>query len=56
MYARIKTVNVSDEKQFEDCCNDLLSNGWKILSTSCGFANSEKYDFCSSWQAILIKE
>lgn len=26
----------------------------KILSTNCGFANSEEYDFCSSYNAILI--
>lgn len=54
--AKVKTINTPDENKFESKCNELLTDGWKILSTSCGFANSEKYDFCSVWQAILVKE
>jgi hypothetical protein len=32
----------------------LLLFDWTILSSNCGFVQSEKYDFCNSYQAILI--
>jgi hypothetical protein len=51
---KIKVINLSDEDAFEIQINKLLSDGWDILSTNCGFCDSEKYDFCSSYQAILI--
>ena len=52
-------VFVVDESRpdvFEEKVNELLKMGYKISSTSCGFVNSEAYDFCSVYQAILIKE
>jgi len=52
----IQVIEESDSKVFEDKVNSLLMNGWEILSTSCGFVNSEQYDFCGNYQAILIKE
>jgi len=39
---------------FEKEVNEFLQNGYLISSTSCGFANSESYDFCGVYRAILI--
>jgi hypothetical protein len=52
---QIKTIDVPNSIEFEQRVNDLLKEGYEILSTNCGFANSEKYDFCGCWQAILVK-
>jgi len=54
--SQIKTMSLSSESGFEEAVNALLAQGYRILSTSCGFVNSESYGFCDSWQAILIKE
>lgn len=35
--------------------NFYLSEGWQILNCSCGFVQSEKYDFCTDFKAILVK-
>lgn len=53
---KIITVSENAQSQFEYMVNGYLQDGYKILSTSCGFVNSESYDFCESWQAILYKE
>jgi len=53
---KIKVISQSDSVKFEELVNIYLNLGWDILSTSCGFVNSEVYDFCESYQAILIKE
>ena len=45
--SQIKVIEQSDKDKFETEVNELLNNGYKILTTNCGFANSEKYDFCS---------
>lgn len=49
----IRVVEFNDKDKFEAEVNDLLNDGWKLISTNCGFANSEEYDFCSVYQAIL---
>ncbi len=51
----IHIVSLSDEDAFTSEVNRLLSEGWQIHSSSCGFVNSESYDFCNSYQAIMIK-
>jgi len=53
MYKEVVTISRSDEDQFTKDINELLDLGWQVLSTSCGFVDSEKYDFCGSYQAIL---
>ena len=52
----VKVVENSDETKFETECNKLIQDGYKISSTSCGIINSEAYDFCTFYQAILVKE
>ena len=52
----IKVISESSENDFVFKVNALLEQGYKILSSSCGFVNSERYDFCSSYQAILYLE
>lgn len=52
-YKEIITIHRADEDDFTKQTNELLKEGWKILSTSCGFVNSESYDFCGVYQAIL---
>ena len=56
MSQEIKVLNITDETEFESIVNGFLSEGWKIASTCCGFVNSENYDFCTSFQAILIRD
>ena len=55
MNQEILVLEESDKGKFEFNVNVYLSEGWTISSTSCGFVNSERYDFCSTYQAILIK-
>ena len=56
MEEKLKVVNEQGEQTFMNICNKLLNEGWKISSTYCGFVQSEKYDFCNSYQAILVRE
>ena len=48
----IVTVESNDAKEFEDKCNQLREAGYSLKASSCGFVQSEKYDFCSSWMAV----
>lgn len=53
------TVEVLDETSnviFKNKCEDLLNDGYKMKSSSCGFVQSDEYDFCTSFQAIFVKE
>lgn len=52
----IKIVENCDKGNFTAEVNILLNKGYKILSTNCCVINSEAYDFCSCFQAILLKE
>ncbi len=52
----VKIVNTGSEVEFVMQCKRLLDDGYRISSTSCGFIQSEKYNFCDCYQAILIKE
>lgn len=47
----IKTIHTSDESDFDNEVNTLLTQGWRVSSTNC-FANSD----CCSYQAILLRE
>lgn len=48
-------IESSKETMFADKCNEILRSGkYKLSSSSCGFVNSEKYDFCGSFHAIFI--
>jgi hypothetical protein len=50
----IKVIDLSDSAKFEKEVNDWLAKGYIISSTSCGFVQSEKYEFCTSYQAVLV--
>lgn len=52
----IKVVETSDKNDFERQSLKLMEQGYRVSSTYCGFLNSERYDFCSYYQAIFIKE
>lgn len=54
--SKITVVERSDKDAYTSDVNNLLSEGYKILSTSCGFVNDPSYSFCTSYQAILILE
>jgi hypothetical protein len=54
--ANIKIVDEFMSSVFEDECNKLLNEGYKLLSSSCGFIDNERYDYCSVYKAIFIKE
>ncbi len=50
---RIQTKDLSDEDKFREEVNSYLGAGGKLLSCSSGVVNSEAYDFCSWWHAII---
>jgi len=50
----VVTVSLGKEAEFENRCEELICQGYKLSSTSCGFANSEQYDFCGVYQAIFV--
>ena len=53
----IETISENDEKAFKEKVNKLISQGYKISSTDCGYAGEvggNVYD-CEYWMAILIK-
>ncbi len=52
----IKVIENSDKDKFEQEVNDFLLQGFMVSSTACGFIQSEAYDFCHSYQAILVKK
>jgi hypothetical protein len=52
----VVTVEESQAGVFEDVCSDLIDKGYKMVSSSCGFLNSEEYLFCSFYMAIMVKE
>jgi hypothetical protein len=51
----VKVIERTDSAKFESDLNFYLSEGWQILSCSCGFVQSEKYDFCSDFKAVMVK-
>ncbi len=53
----IKTVHQCDQHKFEDEVNELLSEGYIIISSdTCAAIDSAEYDFAPSFTAILHKE
>mgnify|MGYP003389661331 FL=1 len=46
-------VDVTTPVEFESRCRELYEFGYKMDSSSCGFVNSEDYDFCGSYKAIF---
>lgn len=51
----IKVISQNDQDDFENKVNKLIKDGYKIIASSCGFVNSENYDFADWYQAILEK-
>lgn len=51
----VEIVEAADPDDFVERVNKLLSEGFQLSSSSCGFVDSEKYDFCGNYQAILLK-
>jgi hypothetical protein len=47
------TINESSEVEFERHCEKLVASGYKLVTASCGFADSEKYDYCGVWMAVF---
>lgn len=55
---QIETISENDEKIFKEKVSKLISKGYKISSTNCGYAGEiagNVYD-CEYWMAILVKE
>ena len=51
----VVVLDSSDVKAFEDDCNRLIRNGYKMASSSCGHVDSAEYEFCAILQAIFVK-
>ncbi len=56
MGQQIKTIESIKKDSFEKEVNQYLREGWRVVSSSCGFIDSEEYAFASVWQVILVKE
>lgn len=50
----VVVVNLNDEQEFEKTCASWIAAGYRLDSSSCGFANSEAYDFASVYHAIFV--
>lgn len=56
--SNIETISENDGNIFKEKVYKLLSEGYKISSTNCGYTGEvggNVYD-CEYWMAILIKE
>lgn len=54
----VETISENDNRLFKEKVNKLVSEGYKISSTNCGYVSEvadNVYD-CEYWMAILIKE
>lgn len=56
MQTDIKIIETNSANEFKTDVEDLLNKGYKILSTNITVINSEAYDFCSCYQAMMLKE
>lgn len=56
MSQQIKVIERNNAVVFAEEVNFHLADGYIVSSTSCGFVNSDRYDFCHNYQAILILE
>jgi hypothetical protein len=56
MTEEITVIEANSTAEFVERVNFNLKRGYKISSTSCGFVDSSEYDYCSVYQAILVKE
>lgn len=54
-YSEVTTINTSDQAWFDQQLNSFISEGWEIISANIGFVNSESYDYCGSYMALLGK-
>ncbi len=54
----VETISENDENKFKEKIRELINEGYKVSSTSCGYVSEvggNVYD-CEYWMAILIKE
>ena len=51
----IKIISESNGDTFERLCNELITKGYKVLSTFCATVVTEEYEYQDVWQAILEK-
>lgn len=56
MTQKIEVVHCTDASDFVVGVQKLLDESWRISSTNCGFVDSAEYDYCCSYQAILVRE
>lgn len=52
-YQEITVVTESNSLEFQEQVNDLLGQGWQIISTSSGVINAEQYDYPLYFNAIM---
>ncbi len=51
----VKVIETNDIDKFQMYCDNLISQGFTLSSSSCGFVNDSKYDYCSCYQAIFTR-
>lgn len=50
----VMALETSDTAEFHKECEALVSQGYRLSSSACGFVDSPDYNFCSSWQAVFV--
>ena len=53
---KAKVIESIDSVEFEKMLNEHFQSGYKIKACNCGFVNDAMYDYCSSYQAVLVRE
>lgn len=51
---KVRLFESQSESEFEGFANAMIEDGYIMQSSSCGFINSENYNFNSIYQAIFI--
>jgi hypothetical protein len=55
MTEKYVTISETCGVKFAKTLNELASDGYRVIASDCGFVDSESYEFCESWQAIMEK-
>lgn len=51
----VEVVDECDITRYREECKRFVDLGYVLVAANCCCLNSEQYDFCSNYQAILVK-
>jgi len=47
-------IELNDCDKFQEKVNAFAQEGYVMSSSSCGFVNEVEYNFCSTYQAVMV--